>query len=89
MINPLQAETIFNHLYGNINGYSVSNQARESSGMNTEKLLYGELPFETCQKILEYVKPKSDGVFFDLGSLATRSRRWMASPCLTDKPCGS
>lgn len=68
MINPLQAETIFNHLYANINGYSVSNQARESSGINTEKLLYGELPFETCQKMIEFIKPKPESVFFDLGS---------------------
>ncbi len=68
MIEPIQAETIFNHLYGNINGYSVSNQARDSSGINTEKLLYGELPFETCQKIIEHINPKPNGVFFDLGS---------------------
>lgn len=68
MINPIYAETLFNHLYGQINGYSVSTEARAKSAFDTEKLLYGELPFETCQKIIERADPKKDGVFFDLGS---------------------
>jgi hypothetical protein len=68
MINPDQAEIFFNQLYGNINGYSVSSAARSKFGEGTEKLLYGELPFATWQKIVEYVKPNPDGVLFDLGS---------------------
>lgn len=68
MIDPIYAETLFNHLYGNIDGYVVSNAARAKSGLDTEKLLYGELPFETCKQIIERANPKKDGVFFDLGS---------------------
>jgi SAM-dependent methyltransferase len=68
MITPGYAQTLFNHLYGHINGYGVSNAARAKSGQNTEKLLYGELPFETWQQIVERAAPKSDGIFFDLGS---------------------
>lgn len=68
MITPSYAHTLFNHLYGHINGYGVSNAARAKSGQNTEKLLYGELPFETWQQIVERAAPKSDGIFFDLGS---------------------
>ncbi|MBP7709536.1 MAG: hypothetical protein KA100_00515 [Rickettsiales bacterium] len=68
MIDPIYAETLFNHLYGNIDGYGVSTAARQASNIDTEKLLYGELPFETCKQILERANPKKDGVFFDLGS---------------------
>lgn len=68
MIDPNYAETLFNHLYGNINGYQVSRDARISSGIDTEKLLYGELPFSSWKQIVEKANPKKDGVFFDLGS---------------------
>lgn len=68
MIDPNYAETLFNHLYGNINGYQVSRDARVSSGIDTEKLLYGELPFSSWKQIVEKANPKKDGVFFDLGS---------------------
>ncbi len=68
MIDSNYAETLFNHLYQNVNGYNVSSTARANSGMDTEKLLYGELPFATWKAIVEYANPKEDGVFFDLGS---------------------
>lgn len=68
MIDPNYAETLFNHLYGNINGYEISRDARISSGLDTEKLLYGELPFKTWKEIVTKANPKTDGVFFDLGS---------------------
>jgi len=67
MIDPILAEQYFNHLYSNVNGYSVSNAARTAAGI-TEGLLYGELPFETWKAIVMKVNPKHDAVFFDLGS---------------------
>lgn len=68
-MDPNYAEVLFNHLYGNISGYDVSNAARKAAvGVDTEALLYGELPFSTWREIVEIAKPKSDGVFFDLGS---------------------
>ncbi len=68
MIDSNYAETIFNYLYNNINGYQISRNARINSGMDTETLLYGELPFNTWKKIVTKANPKADGVFFDLGS---------------------
>ena len=68
MIDPNYAETLFNHLYGNIKGYEISNAARAKFSGSTEKLLYGELPFETWRKIVEYANPRQNAVFFDLGS---------------------
>lgn len=67
MLNPTLAEKYFNQLYGEINGYGVSNKARAEAGI-TEGLLYGELPFATWKAIVMKANPKHDAVFFDLGS---------------------
>lgn len=86
MLDPNYAETLFNYLYGHIDGYGVSTSARKQSALDTEKLLYGELPFATWKKIVEYVNPRTDGVFFDLGS--GTGRVVMASHLLFDfKKC--
>ena len=68
MIDLNYAETLFNHLYGNIKGYEVSSKARTDSGLDTSNFLYGELPFETAKQIFEKANPKPDGVMIDLGS---------------------
>lgn len=67
MINAALAEHYFNQLYSEINGYAVSNAARESAGIN-EGLLYGEIPFATWKAMVMRANPKHDAVFFDLGS---------------------
>lgn len=69
MINSSYAETLFNHLYSHVKGYAISTAARVASPeIDTNNTLYGELPFETWQEIVKYVKPDLNGVFFDLGS---------------------
>lgn len=68
MINPAYAQTLFNFLYNDIDGYSVSRAARNKHTENTEDLLYGEITFDCWQKIIAKADPKKDGVFFDLGS---------------------
>lgn len=69
-MNELYKETLFNFLYGNINGYSVSHDAREkhNNAESIKDLLYGEVPFVTLEEIIKKVDPNKDGVFFDLGS---------------------
>ncbi len=68
MIDFSYAQTLFNYLYNNVDGYRVSTIARTKFVGDTEKLLYGELPFETWEQIVALANPKKDGVFFDLGS---------------------
>ncbi len=68
MLDINYAETLFNHLFNNINGYQVSKNARKASAIDTENLLYGELPFSSWQKIINRANAKPDGVFIDLGS---------------------
>jgi hypothetical protein len=68
MINPLYAETLFNFLYSKIDGYSTASASQAARPGSREELLYGEIPFYTWQRILDRVKPKQDGIFYDLGS---------------------
>jgi hypothetical protein len=68
VIDPTYAAQVFDYLYGNIKGYEISNNARSKFSGSTEKLLYGELPFDTWKKIVEFANPNQRGVFFDLGS---------------------
>lgn len=68
MLNSPYAQTLFNFLYGDINGYEVSTAARATFNGEIKNLLYGELPFETFEAIVKKANPKMDGNFFDLGS---------------------
>lgn len=69
MLDTVQAENLFNTLYGEVNGYSISTASRaKETNVDSSRMLYGELPFATWQKIVEFANPKTDGVFFDLGS---------------------
>jgi hypothetical protein len=69
-MNESYKETLFNFLYGDINGYSVSHEAREkhNNSESVKDLLYGEVPFKTLEEILKKANPVENGVFFDLGS---------------------
>lgn len=68
MIDAIYAEELFNNLYAHINGYNISNKARADFDGDTQKMLYGELPFETWRKIVEFANPRQEGNFYDLGS---------------------
>ncbi len=68
MLNCNYAETLFNFLYNDINGYNVSSAARTKFLGDVSTLLYGEVPFQTCKEIIEKANAKKDSVFFDLGS---------------------
>lgn len=68
MIEPFYAERLFQKLYADINGYEVSIEAQNQYQGEAQSFIYGELPFETCQNIINQIQPKDNGVFFDLGS---------------------
>ncbi len=67
MLNYDLAAKLFSSLYDNIDGYSVSHEARKDLEDKND-LLYGELPAETWRDIVERADPKKDGVFLDAGS---------------------
>lgn len=63
-----QAKEIFNFLYQNINGYSISLNARSKLGYYDKALTYGEINFDTFYEIIERASPKKGDIFYDLGS---------------------
>ena len=67
-MNVTYAQTLFNFLYKETNGYAVSAKARVDHEENTEHLLYGEITLESWREIVRLANPKKDAVFFDLGS---------------------
>ena len=69
-MNNAYNETLFNFLYSDINGYSLSHKAREAHDDKEiiKELIYGEVPFAVWREIVEKTNPKKGGVFFDLGS---------------------
>lgn len=68
MIKEDYARTLFDFLFGGVDGYKTSSTARQSSGQDCKDLLYGEMPFDTWKAIVETAKPKENAVFVDLGS---------------------
>lgn len=68
VLDSTYAQTLFNFLFNGIDGYAVSHQARRDHNGDVSELLYGEITFETWEKIINKANPKRDGVFYDLGS---------------------
>jgi hypothetical protein len=71
MLNSDYAAKLFGILYDNVDGYSVSHEAR-ADHVNGAEIMYGELPFATWSAIVEAANPKKDGVFMDVGSGTAR-----------------
>lgn len=59
---------IFNTLYSDINGYSLSTQGRAQITSGSKAFTYGEINPEAFYKILKEVVSPSQQVFYDLGS---------------------
>jgi SAM-dependent methyltransferase len=68
MISEIYAQTLFNFLYSNVDGYRTATISQSAKPGSREELLYGEIPFETWKQIVERANPKADGIFYDLGS---------------------
>lgn len=54
--------------YAFIDPYAVSSKEGSHIALNKENLIYGETPYFTLYKILNYIKPTKDDIFYDLGS---------------------
>ncbi|MBA2656692.1 MAG: hypothetical protein H0U70_06855 [Tatlockia sp.] len=65
-LNLNKQADIFNKLYANIDGFTLSRQARD--GYDAIEYLYGEIKFEHFIALLSLCRPNSSTVFYDLGS---------------------
>lgn len=67
MVDFKTAENIFNQLYGDVNGYLISSQARQKLSYYDKAHTYGEVRPDTFYNILSQVKPQPGEIFYDLG----------------------
>jgi SAM-dependent methyltransferase len=68
MLDLATARQVFDTLYGGVNGYIISSQARNKLSFHDKSHTYGEVIPDTFHKVLTAVKPKKGEVFYDLGS---------------------
>ena len=61
------ARMLYNRLYKGVDGFSASMGNRRRLQLHSKELTYGETTFNAMSTILEYVNPKPDDVFYDLG----------------------
>ncbi|MCA0404126.1 MAG: hypothetical protein LCH30_10075 [Proteobacteria bacterium] len=59
-------QKIFNKLYHLVNGFLLSQKARQRK--DSPELVYGEIEFESFVALISITKPNKDTVFYDLGS---------------------
>jgi len=60
--------TIINQLFGDVDGYEISNIARKRLSISDRALTYGEVNPQTFGEILAQVNPHAGEIFYDLGS---------------------
>ena len=67
-LSTMQAKAVLDKIYAGISGFGIAekevNFIKKSGGAAT----YGEIKFDSAQKLLDYLKPTKDDVFYDLGS---------------------
>lgn len=63
-----QIRQTFDRLYENVNGYSLSHQARRRLSTEERSLVYGEVIPEGFLDVLARAEPKEGETFYDLGS---------------------
>lgn len=68
MLDFQTVETIFNNLYSDVNGYTVSSQARNKLAFHDKAHTYGEIKPDSFYEIIGKANPQEDDVFYDLGS---------------------
>jgi SAM-dependent methyltransferase len=66
-MNVDDAAKIFNLLFNNIDGFSISMNNRKRLNLDSKELTYGEITFLAFRKILAHVNPKPGEIFYDLG----------------------
>ncbi|MER3581452.1 MAG: hypothetical protein C4347_01200 [Patescibacteria group bacterium] len=62
------AKKIFEKIYEDIDGYSISNEDKRRLGLFSSEFTYGEIDFDSFIWLMEKVEVKKDDIFYDLGS---------------------
>jgi len=62
------ANLIFTRLFIQTPGHALSLTARQKTGTDQIAWFYGEIDFDGFYKILQFIQPKPDEIFYDLGT---------------------
>lgn len=68
MLDLEMAKKVFDNLYQDVHGYTISSQARNKLAYHDKSYTYGEVTPEAMYKILTKIKYPGGGIFYDLGS---------------------
>jgi len=63
----ISVKKIINQIYNDIDGHSISAQAKKKLNYTDKTLVYGEILIDSFCEILKEVNPKENEVFYDLG----------------------
>ncbi|MBL7481633.1 hypothetical protein [Legionella bononiensis] len=66
-LNLTEHAQVFNQLYAEVDGFSLSRQARQNQVEDAIEYTYGEIEFFPFVALLSLVNPDCDTVFYDLG----------------------
>lgn len=67
-MNKEEAKNIFENLYKNIDGISISLKERNELNITSKEFVYGEINFDSFIELVEKIKPNKNDIFYDLGS---------------------
>jgi len=59
---------IFDKLYEDVNGHSISIQGRDNHQYESKSFVYGEIMSESFYDILSHIHPNPSQIFYDFGS---------------------
>jgi precorrin-6B methylase 2 len=78
---------LFNEIYHDIDGFSVSKETRENLNVHhDESLTYGEVEFMSFKEIIELANPRQNDIFYDLGA-GTGKAVIIAAMCFDFSAC--
>ena len=64
----LELPQLLQILYGDVDGYGLSNQGRERAGVHMESMTYGEVTPDVMMELMQTANAQPGQVFYDLGS---------------------
>jgi precorrin-6B methylase 2 len=63
-----KATEIYDRLYEDVNGHSISIQGRDAHGYDGKSFVYGEVMPDSFYEIISSINPRPGEVFYDFGS---------------------
>jgi len=63
-----RVQTLFDHLYQDVNGHTISLEGRDAHGYEGKSFVYGEVIPESFYEFMSMTNPRPGEIFYDFGS---------------------